>query len=112
MNVELLRKIQQHIKEEPRRYSFDWASESDKSPCGTQACIAGWAMVLSGKRTIQTVTKKFDGLWCSRDAAEILEIDSKQASRLFVWWPREFYVDNPLDAVERIALFIESKGEK
>lgn len=67
MNVELLRTIQKHIREEPRRLRMAaWArggppnqegyvesgyGEEDHvvfPPCGTVACIAGWAHILSG----------------------------------------------------------------
>lgn len=66
LNVKLLRKIQKHITEEPRRFFMSWfiakadtqeewsdlaASEDDLSkeppPCGTAACIAGWANLLT-----------------------------------------------------------------
>jgi hypothetical protein len=58
MNVKLLRKIQKHILEEPRRLDMDVvlvkdidpASWRDAPPCGTVGCIAGWACALSGKR--------------------------------------------------------------
>lgn len=49
LNVELLKKVQQHITEEPKRYDqFAVVRESSLAPCGTVACIAGWANVLSG----------------------------------------------------------------
>jgi hypothetical protein len=68
LNVKLLRKIQEHILEKPKRLVMsDWivthldgkiktfqndAGEITKFPkCGTAACIAGWAVVLSGEKT-------------------------------------------------------------
>jgi hypothetical protein len=68
LNVRLLRKIQQHILEEPRRFVMsaavikastpkEWKSKkgpfapdlsSVMPPCGTAACIAGWADILTG----------------------------------------------------------------
>ena len=52
MNVELLRRIQKEILEEPLRINMDkWAycpdETEDPPPCGTVACIAGWAIALS-----------------------------------------------------------------
>lgn len=68
LNVRLLRRIQKHILEEPRRFMmvasnfvattqeqwhcfrrhlFSDASEI-MTPCGTAACIAGWANILTG----------------------------------------------------------------
>jgi len=59
MNVELLRRITTHILEDPRRCIMasyyvrkDENVPSFKSydfpPCGTAACIAGWAVLLFG----------------------------------------------------------------
>lgn len=71
LNVKLLRKIQKHITEEPRRFIMhnsvvtnnsvvtkmafpDGRFENDAggfeefAPCGTAACIAGWANILTG----------------------------------------------------------------
>jgi hypothetical protein len=61
MNVELLRRVQAHIREEPRRLNmetwldkFESQAEYDEEltnsglpPCGTVGCIAGWAVSLS-----------------------------------------------------------------
>lgn len=63
LNIKLLRKIQKHISEEPLRFFMEWAIArkegneegfaSDNStyqkfaPCGTAACIAGWANILT-----------------------------------------------------------------
>ncbi|SRR5258708_6225643 len=59
MNLELFEKIKQDIMEEPRRLYMDgfirtwskWEIKIDKNapPCGTAACIAGKACLLSGK---------------------------------------------------------------
>lgn len=67
LNVKLLRKIQRHITEEPRRFFMDgymreamdekdwrdyvsYTPDLSKTmpPCKTAACIAGWANILSG----------------------------------------------------------------
>ena len=67
LNVRLLRRIQRHILEEPRRFQMDaeiiqaktqhqwlncitfFSRDASKTmpPCGTAACIAGWANILS-----------------------------------------------------------------
>lgn len=109
MNIQLLRKIQKHISEEPRRYTFHWRIPSSISPCGTQACIAGWAMVLSGKRTPESVLK-FD--WNSWDAAEVLGLSEDEKNRLFIHWPDKFSANlhDPATAVKRIDFFIETDG--
>ena len=54
MNTRLLRKVQKHILEEPRRLNMDIilddrvsARDPKNPPCGTVGCIAGWAIVLA-----------------------------------------------------------------
>ena len=55
LNVRLLRRILRHIKADPRRYNqgtwgVEKPAEHGGPPCGTQACIAGWAVLLSVPR--------------------------------------------------------------
>jgi hypothetical protein len=73
LNIKLLRRIQAHITEEPRRFTMgafeiygepgtkNWirdtctrACTTDISPvvppCGTAACIAGWANAMTGAK--------------------------------------------------------------
>lgn len=53
VNKTLFRAIRNHILEEPRRYNQGVAIEKvtkRTSPCGTQACLLGWAVILSGKK--------------------------------------------------------------
>ena len=52
--VALLQRVKAHILEEPRRvYMEDWrrlgkaAKETTNPPCGTVACVAGWAVELA-----------------------------------------------------------------
>ena len=83
INVPLLRKIKRHIQEEPRRLKMRfWGRKVDplgrgKPPCGTQACLAGWAVLLSiprkeWDRTIQS--------WQPQpDAGEAKQPDNKAA---------------------------------
>lgn len=56
LNVRLLRKIQKHILEEPRRLEMgawgyrigSFSARHYGPPCGTVGCIAGWALWLNG----------------------------------------------------------------
>ena len=67
LNVELLQKVKAAILEDPRRLDMcewvsehpdpemcttevHWLAEDQIPPCGTVACIAGWAAVLAGHR--------------------------------------------------------------
>lgn len=62
LNVRLLRKIQKHILEEPKRLDMSVLISSKKNDlfyhddyypsCNTVACISGWASILSGKRRL------------------------------------------------------------
>jgi hypothetical protein len=101
LNVKLLRRIQQHILEEPRRLDMgNWKSTRTDGPCappcGTVACIAGWALVLSGKSI-----PEFENI--AHDAAELIGVqhtqsgdvnvdEDCQAGKLFLRfeWPEPF----------------------
>lgn len=104
LNVKLLRRIQKHILEEPRRLDMgNWKRTNmdglHAPPCGTTACIAGWALTLSGKPLPQ-----FDNI--ARDAARLIGVhhtqiqygncdEDCQAGRLFLRleWPEPFASD-------------------
>lgn len=59
LNVRLLRRIQKHILEEPKRFEMEacvirgkpgervWTANEVIPACGTAACIAGWACILT-----------------------------------------------------------------
>lgn len=107
LNVKLLRKIQKHITEEPRRFFMSglrvkaknetkWAdyaasfARSDLSPtmpsCGTAACIAGWALTLSNKRMGYSALDR---------AGDLLGLPAKYFGYDHVFvadkWPEPFY---------------------
>lgn len=49
-NVELLERTMQHISDHPENHAQEmWFSEND---CGTAACFAGWACLLSGLEAV------------------------------------------------------------
>lgn len=88
LNVKLLRKVQKHILEEPRRLQMGvWQSKSDDAPCGTIGCIAGWTALLG------------DGFYAGDDstvrrkAEELLHLfDGHKSFDLFYidGWPYEY----------------------
>lgn len=93
MNSELLLKVRDHILEEPKRCDMsDWIRRSKQSPCGTIACIAGWACVLSGKRD----TPYND---VPRVAGELLGLPETESLFLADDWPadlrEELYSEDP-----------------
>lgn len=103
LNVRLLRRIQKHILEEPRRFFMSglllrikskaqWMHEKQRSfdmastppSCGTTACIAGWALVLTdNEKTRANRLSK---------AAELLGIHPNNTGPLFLseCWPSPF----------------------
>lgn len=137
MNVELLEKVKQHILEEPKRFFMeDFILEAPAGSavklddvtrtmpsCGTAACIAGWAVILSHGGALPSGTR----LGCFTEACNLLGFkldkfqDSEEADRLFVTsdWPslyRQAYLnaktveDKAQIAANRIDHFIKTKG--
>jgi hypothetical protein len=132
MNVKLLRKIQKHILAEPKRFimgawiqrrthnvdfSCDIANLTPRTifpDCGTAACIAGWAILLS--RGIE-----YNPEMPRIEAKHLLKIQTPQDSKLFqvAAWPialrKRFRKAKRREtaakiAAERIDLFIATKG--
>lgn len=100
LNVKLLRKIQKHITEEPRRFFMsgiaihaknkkDWDQArfwrgdlaNTMPACKTAACIAGWALELTDNRHEDLPY-----------AARLLGIDPLKMDNLFLsyCWPKPF----------------------
>lgn len=96
MNVELLRKVQKHILEEPRRLNMDVVLNKvdtkikHNPPCGTVGCIAGWTVMLTGN----------EGEFGRYDlAVQLLDLNGTQRDKLFreprmseelLGWPATF----------------------
>jgi hypothetical protein len=131
MNVRLLRRVAKHILAEPRRYEQGvWCEATTSSPCGTTACIAGWAAILGEKLDLKTIDH--DDLYyrASSKARKLLNINRDQAARLFSYpatsiepdelgWPKRFAKrffaaktkrGQAKVAVARIEHFIKTKG--
>lgn len=129
MNVKLLRKVKRHILEEPKRFVMsvvvmsvvDTYKENSLSgkvfgmrpfpKCGTAACVAGWACILSGKDRLDV------GMIT---AQRLLDLTPEQAMRLFEpsKWPEQYEAGTTDDgknktakiAAARIDHFIKTKG--
>lgn len=98
INVKLLDKVIEHIKEEPRRIDMSmWREEVPKkiSPCGTIGCIAGWADSLSKQKISEEAVNDYYSELISSPigirAALKLGLTETQASELFftAQWPTE-----------------------
>jgi hypothetical protein len=134
MNVELLRKVEAHILEEPKRlYMRTWIKLKEKGhilmrrqdgfcrsfpACGTAGCIAGWVVMLSHAETKKPITTDEDDL--AEEARLLLGLEVFEARRLFIpmHWPYEFRRGISDDGtketaevcVRRIEHFIETGG--
>lgn len=98
LNIALLLRVADTIAKYP--HAFDMCTWD----CGTTACIAGWALRLSGTRH-----GMFTGtLISSKDAARLLGLSMRDAEQLFfrINWPSPFTRNE--HAVERIHHFIRT----
>lgn len=107
LNVKLLRRIKRHILTEPRRlvmadvkvkgkpgdrFKSDNGGTQILPDCGTAACIAGWALMISGKRVIEGSANLYR-------AAKLLSLpEDFRSNNLFIveYWPhrlRRRYLD-------------------
>lgn len=116
MNTKLLRKIKKHILEEPKRLRmWGWVSKSRRSPCGTAACIGGWAVILSGK-----YSQEMNSDDIRKKAQRLLGFRGMKAARLFGpdFWPDQFHAGISGNgkkrtaevAAKRIEHFIKTDG--
>ena len=98
MNIELLQRVRDHILEDPRRLNMhEWIINVSKKhantwnhrypPCGTIACIAGWTILLAYPEKKQEYISNPEQV-----AANILQIDDRQARELFYigQWPVDY----------------------
>ena len=89
LNIELFKKIREKIATTPEAYDQTvFARRSITAPCGTVACIAGWACVLGGamdaddlKRRERTSGVEFESI--ETTARDALGIDDDEADILF-----------------------------
>lgn len=120
MNTELLLKVKAHILEEPLRLDMgDWIHSSDTAPCGTEACIAGWACILASPE--EKIASAFNRADIQSSATRLLDITKNQSAALFFTdaWPESFAAYNEQNwgspeaariAAERIDAFILANG--
>lgn len=83
LNLALLEKVRDKIAAVPKAYDqTQWADSSDDAPCGTVACIAGWAAILSGAMTPEEArTQTGHGVYYT--ARDALRLTRKEAETLF-----------------------------
>lgn len=125
MNTELLLKVRDAILAEPLKFDMrDWLAQSENSPCGTTACIAGWAASIHlGHEKLSETARLFN----SNDSddeffpEEYLDIGPFEQDILFYKsnWPEPFRsqyltaknaADRARAAADRIDHFIATNG--
>lgn len=120
MNVALLRKVQRHIFEEPKRvdmedYCYGEPHDEGGPECGTVACIAGWSVMLSRSPKVAAARARARDLLArissakdrsQRDEAngELWDMDWGRLGQLVLGGARTlFFLDNwPKDLQRRI----------
>jgi hypothetical protein len=93
LNIELFKAIREKIATTPEAYDQSvFARPSQVAPCGTAACIAGWACVLSGamdakelKRRERAHGQEFESIEVIAKGA--LRVDDDEAEILFTESP-------------------------
>lgn len=136
MNVSKLRKVKDHILEEPKRFLMaNWIRFSEKgrrgftfftlndkkkkrefAKCGTAACLGGWTVLLHRKNMTPEKMVESD---VQSEASRILGLDCEESERLFLQsqWPEQFRtfkdsgsVQDAQIAADRIEHFIQTNG--
>lgn len=80
-NTELLEQVMQHITDHPEKHSQEeWF-------CGTAACFAGWACLMSGWKQVEVdsvrVTRPGVSSYADTVATAELGLEEHEANRLF-----------------------------
>lgn len=121
MNIPLLLKVKAAILAEPRKFDMNWwFINNEESPCGTTACIAGWAVAIHGRFKSLKQGYALESHPC-RLAERLLKLDESISRNLFHVedWPSEFSYrydrcktprGRAKVAADRIDRFIETEG--
>lgn len=90
LNIELFKAIREKIATAPDAYDQEsYGRPEDDAPCGTAACIAGWACVLSDRVPLLTLQNQryLPMLNVPLLAAEALALTADEAATLFTSSP-------------------------
>jgi len=96
----LLWKVIRHIKAEPKRLDMNiWEMKDADVPCGTSACMFGWANLLGRKKPVNLgITEDFFLSVCG-----LLSLDSEEGDRLAYSdsWPSKYMYQYEMAATPR-----------
>jgi hypothetical protein len=85
VNTELARLVRKQVTEFPD--TFDMAVWADENRCGTVACIADHAMILSGYSFRMGEGALRDEVYfCRPDGTEVIDIDGEASLLLGITW--------------------------
>ena len=93
LNKKLFRKIRDKIARDGAKGAYDqgtFGRNSDQAPCGTAACIAGWACLMTGELTLRGLIRIGDNGDTDRivkRAKRVLGLTIKEADHLFTGSP-------------------------
>jgi hypothetical protein len=94
MNIELLKKVRDKIATTPEAYDQSiWGRSAKDAPCGTAACIAGWAAHLSGHAPLERLQNNGNSTSIGDIAQRELGIDYFERSTLFSAEPSASWPD-------------------
>lgn len=129
MNTKLLNRVALAILREPKKFNMrEWTRLDTESPCGTTACIAGWAIAINcgyeNLKALHEARMSYSwGLTSQKGMAE-LDLTYGQRDPLFHAsnWPEEFRLayneqganseDRADIAFWRIQHFIATEGKE
>jgi hypothetical protein len=97
LNIELFRAVREKIASAPAAYDQTTFGQPDEdAPCGTAACIAGWACILSGEMDAPTLYDANTGQLQQsivETATRVLGIADNEAEILFTAEPEGEWED-------------------
>lgn len=93
LNFDLFRKVIEKLETSPEAYDQgDVARKDSRSPCGTAACIGGWADILSAPSERQKTARMAGhvSLARARDALGLASFSGLFAANPESGWPKSF----------------------
>lgn len=76
--MSLLNRTLSHIKNLPSGDKLDQTTWYGEHECGTTACFAGWALILSDPNKLQESMDTYNVFATAKDALDITELEAQQ----------------------------------
>lgn len=119
LNIELLKQVRDKIATTPQAYNQEtWGQPSAAAPCGTAACIAGWACILSGAMTPEKLYdlgetrhwERIEGVAQDKLGLTLDEADTLFNGEPEIKWPGAFadlWIDSYGDQLQQAQVAVE-----